>query len=138
MVTILKSCLLFLFALCFGILFSIPFATAQEGILDGKIFIGFFKENHKGISKEDELGFLDGHFYSNGYVQKGYSRGVYTAESKKNKIYFEAETMSLKQGLIKWRGVVDGDTIEVTYQWIKKGWFSDKQKDYSFQGTLKR
>ena len=55
-----------------------------------------------------------------------------------DKIYFEAETINPKQGRIKWRGIVHGDSIEVNYRWSKKGWLSDTVKDYSFNGRLKK
>jgi hypothetical protein len=43
-----------------------------------------------------------------------------------------------KRGKIEWRGIVDGDSIEVKYRWSKKGWLSDTVKDFSFNGTLKQ
>ena len=55
-----------------------------------------------------------------------------------DKIHFETETVSPKQGRIKWRGIVHGDSIEVNYHWSKKGWLSNTEKDYLFQGTLKK
>ena len=64
--------------------------------------------------------------------------GSGTARTQEDKIYFEAETMSQKQGKIKWRGIVHGDSIEVNYRWSKKGWLSDTKKDYSFNGKLKK
>ena len=105
---------------------------AQKGLLDGKAFIGQYKEKHIGGVKEDEIRFLDRKFYSLGYGQKGFNKGAYTAEEKENKIYFEAEIVSQKQGNIKWRGVVHDKSIKVSYQWIKSCWFSDKVKDYLF------
>ena len=138
MIPIFKTCQIILFALCLGIWLSIPLVVAQEGALDGKVFVGQYREKHKGPEKKDELEFLDGDFYSIVYRRKGFRKGIYTTEARENKIYFEAETINPKQGIIKWRGIVYGEVIEVNYQWIKKGWFSDKKKDYSFHGTLKK
>ena len=81
---------------------------------------------------------MNSEFHSIVYGQRGFNEGVYMARAEADKIYFEAETVSLKQGIIKWQGVVHGDTIEVDYRWRKKGWLSDTVKDYSFKGTLKR
>jgi len=133
-----KICQLFFFTLSLIILFSMTIVIAQEGLLDGKVFVGQSREKHKRAVKEDELRFMDGVFHSIGYGQKGFNEGVYTARAEEDKIYFEAETVNPKQGKIKWRGIVHGDSIEVNYHWSKKGWLSDTEKDYSFNGTLKK
>lgn len=127
-----------IFSLCLVIIFSAEIAVAQEGILDGKIFIGQYKEKHKRGVKEDELKFMNGEFHSTGYGQRGFNEGVYKARAEEDRIYFEAETVSPKHGKIKWRGIVHGDSIEVNYQWSKRGWLSDTKKDYLFFGTLKK
>jgi len=134
----LKICQLLLFTLSLVILFSITIVIAQEGLLDGKVFVGQSIEKHRRAVKEDELKFMNGKFHSIGYGQRGFNEGVYTARAEEDKIYFEAETVNPKQGKIKWRGIVHGDSIEVNYRWSKKGWLSDTEKDYSFNGTLKK
>ena len=112
---------------------------AQEGLLDGKVFVGQFEEKHKrGAVKEDELRFMNGEFHSILYGQKGFNNGAYTTRAEMDKIYFEAETVNPKKGKIKWSGVIDGDSIEVNYRWSKKSWLSDTIKYYSFNGSLKK
>jgi hypothetical protein len=138
MTGILKICQLLLFTISLVILFTITIVIAQEGLLDGKVFVGQSVEKHRRDIKEDELRFMNGKFHSIVYGQKGFSEGVYTARAEEDKIYFEAENVNPKQGKIKWRGIVHGDSIEVNYRWSKKGWLSDTEKDYSFNGTLKK
>ena len=138
MTNMVKICQLFLFTLSLVIMFGITIVIAQEGLLDGKVFVGQYSEKHKRAIKEDELRFMNGEFRSFSYGQKGFNEAVYTAIAEEDKIYFEAETVSPKQGKIKWRGIVHGDSIEVNYRWSKKGWLSDSEKDYSFNGTLKK
>ena len=127
-----------IFTLSLEIVFSYTIAVAQEGQLDGKVFIGQYREKHKRALKEDELRFMNGEFHSDGYVQKGFIGGAYQTKTIDGKIYFTAETVSSKQGKIVWRGIIHGDSIEVNYQWRKKGWLSDTQKDYLFSGKLKK
>ena len=129
---------LFLFTPILILLFSSTIVTAQEGLLDGKVFVGQSREKHIRTVEEDELWFTNGEFHSIGYGQKGFNEGKYTAKAEEDKIYFEAETVNPKQGKIKWRGIVHGDSIKVNYHWSKKGWLSDTAKDYSFVGTLKK
>ena len=134
-----KICPLFLLTLILVILFNVTIVIAQEGLLDGRVFVGQYRENHKrGAVKEDELRFMNSGFHSIVYGQRGFNEGAYTARAEEDKIYFEAETMSQKRGKIKWRGIVHGDSIEVNYRWSKRGWLSDTEKDYSFNGTLKK
>ncbi|MEJ2657444.1 MAG: hypothetical protein P8012_09635 [Desulfobacterales bacterium] len=133
-----KNCQLSLFTLTLVVLFSFTNVIAQEGLLDGKVFVGQSIEKHRRAVKEDELGFINGEFYSVVYSQKGFNKAVYAARAEEGKIYFEAETVNPKQGKIKWRGIVHGDFIEVNYHWSKKGWFSSTEKEYSFNGTLKK
>ena len=114
-------------------------ATAQEGLLDGRVFVGQYRENHKrGAVKEDELRFMNSEFHSIVYGKRGFKEGAYTARAELDRIYFEAETVNPKQGKIKWHGIVQGDSIKVNYRWSKKGWLSDTVKDYSFNGKLKK
>ena len=134
----LKKCQLFLVTLSLAILFSVTIVIAQEGLLDGKVFVGQSMEKHKRAVLKGELRFMNGQFQSIVYNQKGFSEGVYTARSEGDKIYFETKTVNPKQGKIMWRGIVHGDSIDVNYHWSKKGWFSNTEKDYSFNGTLKK
>jgi hypothetical protein len=119
-------------------MFSTTIVVAQEGLLDGKVFVGQSREKNIRAVKEDEIRFIGGKFHSISYGLKGFNAGVYTARAEEDKIYFEAETVHPKRGKIKWRGIVHGDSIEVNYHWSKKGWFSDTEINYSFNGTLKK
>jgi len=134
-----KKYQLILFTLSVVILFNMTIVTAQESLLDGKVFAGQYSEKHKrGAVIEDELRFMNGEFHSISYGKKGFDNGLYTARAEADKVYFEAETVNPKQGKIKWRGIVHGDSIEVNYSWSKKGWLTDTIKYYSFNGTLKK
>ena len=138
MTSMVKIYKLSFFSLSLVILFGITIVIAQEGPLDGKVFVGQYRENHKKAVKEDKLSFRNGEFYSVGYGQRGFEKGVYVAIVEEDKIYLDAETVSPKRGKIEWRGIVHGDSIEVKYRWSKKGWLSDTVKDFSFNGTLKQ
>ena len=109
-----KTCQLFLVTFTLVILFSVTNVITQEGLLDGKVFVGQSIEKHRRAVKEDELRFMNGKFHSIVYAKRGFNEGVYTARAEEDKIYFEAETVNPKQGKIKWRGIVHGDSIEVS------------------------
>lgn len=138
MINLLKICQLFFIALGLVCLPGLTGVIAQEDPIDGKVFVGQSREKHKGAVEEDELRFLNGKFHSMRYGQRGFQEGAYKARTEKDKIYFEAETLNPRQGKIQWHGVVHENSIEVHYHWSQKGWFSNKEKDYSFNGTLKK
>lgn len=138
MTSLLKKYPSILFALSISILFSMSSAIAQEGILDGKIFVGQSSERHVRNFNDEELGFINGEFYSRFYAQRGFVEGAYEAKADADKVYFEAETVNPKGGNIKWRGIIDGDSIKVDFRWSKKGWLSNTEIDYLFNGELKK
>ena len=109
---------------------------AQDGLLDDKVFMGRYTENHLSTVREEKLTFWGGELHSTVFAQRGFTRGVYTAVVKQDGIHFEAVTVSPEEGTIDWRGIVSGDAIAVKYQWRKKGWLTDTVRDYSFIGTI--
>jgi hypothetical protein len=133
----LKTCRFLFLPLGLVLVFSITAGLAQEDLLDGKIFVGQSREKHKRTVNEDEIRFLNGTFHSISYGQKGFNVGVYTARAEEDKIYFEADTVSQKNGKIQWDGIVNGDSIKMNFRWRKKGWLSDTERHYTFIGTLK-
>jgi hypothetical protein len=135
---ILRTSKLFLLTIGFIVLFSPRGVIAQEGLLDGSVFLGQSREKHKSAVNEDELRFANGNFYSITYGEKGFEKGVYLAKAVEKTIYFEAEIVNPKQGKITWRGIIQGESIAVSYRWRKKGWLSDTVKDFTFDGTLKK
>ena len=138
MASVSKICRSLLLTLSLVTMFGLQGVIAQEDLLDGKVFVGQSREKHKRAVKEDELRFLDGKFHSAIYAQRGFNEGLYTAKAGEDEIYFDAETVNSKKGNIKWRGIVRGDSIEVNYRWSEKGWLSNSEKNYSFNGTLKK
>jgi hypothetical protein len=125
-------------ALSLVFLSGVPWARALEGLLDGRVFVGESREIHVGAAKIEEIKFVNGKLDAIVWATKDFTAGAYTAAYENDAIVFEAETISPKQGTIKWRGIVRGDAIEVNYQWRKKGWLSDTVKDYAFKGIQKR
>lgn len=113
-------------------------AAAQSSLLDGRSYVGHSEEKHKNKVAEDELRFINGKFHSMGFERKGFLEGVYSATTVADKIFFKAKTISPKLGDISWSGIVVGDTIKANYRWLKRGWLSDTEKVYSFNGTLKK
>ncbi len=136
MITIFDIAPIYVLSILLFVLWATPVVCAQEGLLDDKVFIGRYKENHISNAKEEEIKFIDGELHSMVYARRGFTKGVYTAVVKQDGIHFEAVTVSPEQGTIDWRGIVSGDSIVVKYQWRKTGWLADTVRDYSFIGTI--
>jgi hypothetical protein len=130
--------LVFSLALSLVILYGAPWARAQEGLLDGRDFVGESREIHVRTARNEEIKFVNGELEAILWAGKDFKAGAYTAAYEKDAIVFEAETTSPKKGTIKWRGIVRGDAIEVNYQWHQKGWLSDTVRDYAFKGSQKK
>jgi hypothetical protein len=93
----------------------------QAGILDGKNFMGEFGKKGKIADAKDEIIFKDGKFRSTACDPYGFGDAPYTTKVDGETVAFEAETMSPKNGKIRWMGTVMGDQIEATFIWIASG-----------------
>jgi hypothetical protein len=124
------------FSLAVALMFvrSLP-ANAQTGPLDGKTFAGAMTEKGKAKGDKDTFLFRDGKFRSTACDAYGFTEAPYTVAESDVSTTFEAEATSPKEGTMKWKGTVKGDSVEGTAVWIKKG-----QADilYTFKGTLKK
>jgi hypothetical protein len=109
---------------------------AVSHILDGKKFIGPTGEKGKKVHHEDLLTFSDGKFTSSECFQYGFKGGPYTATVEAESIYFQAETTSPTHGKMVWKGILKGDTLDVTYSWTKERWFWTTFREYWFKGSL--
>jgi hypothetical protein len=109
-------------------------AAAQEGALDGKTFAGEMGEKGKEKGDEDELVFKDGKFLSVACQEYGFGDAPYTATVSGNTTTFTAETVSAKEGKMKWSGTLEGDELTGTVVWSKEGqapaeyWFKTEMK----------
>jgi hypothetical protein len=109
-------------------------AAAQEGALDGKTFSGMMGETGKEGDK-DELVFKDGKFNSAACEKYGFGDAPYTATVSGDTTTFETETVSAKEGKMKWSGTVTGDKLDGTVMWYKEG---QAPVEYWFKTQLKQ
>jgi len=115
--------------------------VASAGSIEGKTFLIKGGETGAKMDQDDMLTFIDGKFHSTGCDPYGFGDGMYTVGGDGNATTFDAETLSEKEGRMKWHGVVAGDSIEGTFTWYKKPkWYRIFGKDtveYSYTGKLK-
>lgn len=110
-------------------------AQAQKVVLDGKTFAGEMGEAGKDKGDEDELVFKDGKFLSVACQEYGFGDAPYTAAVSGDTTTFETETVSAKEGKMKWTGTVTGDKLEGTVMWYKEG---QAPVEYWFKTELKK
>lgn len=109
-------------------------ARSAEGALDGKTFSGMMGETGK-KGDEDELVFKDGKFSSVACEKYGFGEAPYTSAVKGDTTTFETETVSEKEGKMKWTGTVTGDKLDGTVVWTKDG---QAPIEYWFKTELKK
>ncbi len=111
-----------MFALC---AMAGAFATAAPGPLDGKAFVGEAGEKGKPADeKNDIITFADGKFHSSACDQWAFSKGDYTAKTDGDATVFEVETVSDKEGRLKWTGTLKGGVLEGSFvHYRKPAWY---------------
>jgi hypothetical protein len=112
--------------------------VAQEAVpvgpsLDGKTFVGETGEEGKPAGAPETFVFADGKLDPLECHRSGFQAGAYTAEAEGETVIFSAETLSPKQGKMRWSGTVLGDQLEGVMSWYKgkklvKHWFRGKLK----------
>jgi hypothetical protein len=113
---------------------SVAPAGAEKMPLDGATFVGTMTETGKTREEPDQLVFKDGKFRSTACDVYGFSEAPYTSAVSDGDTRFEATATSPKEGTMKWKGSVKGNTIQGAADWMKKG---QADTHYTFQGKLK-
>ena len=115
--------------LCVGLYSVSRDVSAGQGPLDGKTFVVETGEKGKNGGDKDTLTFKDGNFRSAGCDQYGFGDGAYTATVNGDVIRFEAVATSPTKGKMTWKGIVQGDKIEVGYVWVDAShWYKPNPK----------
>jgi hypothetical protein len=115
------------------------FAREASHLLDGKRFVGKNGEKGRALdpNEDEEIIFQNGRFRSVSCDPYNFGSGEYSTTVVGNAIHFEAITESPTHGKIAWKGIVKGDTAEMTFVWTKERWYWDTHREYWFRGTLK-
>lgn len=110
-----------------------PLIALENWALDGNVYATTLN------GEDDILTFRDGSFQSDLQAGRGYDKGEYTTVTKGSNIWFEAKTVSPREGELLWTGVIEGNAINGSYLYTKKGWFlfGDTTKKKNFKGSLK-
>ena len=100
-------------------------AFAAPGPLDGKVFVGEAGVKGKAADeKNDVITFADGKFHSSACDQWGFNKAEYSVKTVGDATVFEAETVSEKEGRLKWTGTLKGNTLEGTFVHHRKpAWY---------------
>jgi len=110
-----------------------PLVASENPTLDGNVYAA----THNG--EDDLLTFRDGSFQSSLFAGRGFQKGEYTITTKGNQIWFKSRIVDSHEGEILWTGIIEGDAINGSYLYTKKGWFifGDTTKMKNFKGSLK-
>lgn len=109
-------------------------ASPPAGLLDGKTFVGETGKRGQGKGDPETFVFKDGKFDPLQCHPYGFSAAPYKATAASGKVGFEAETVSAKEGTMRWKGTALGTSFQGTMTWTKKG---QAPVEYWFRGRLK-
>jgi hypothetical protein len=110
-----------------------PLAAKEHQALDGNVYATLLD------GRNDTITFRDGLLHSELYAGRGHEKSEYTTVAKDNKIWFEATTVGPQEGQFFWTGIIEGNAINGSYLYTRKGWFifGDTTKKKHFKGSLK-
>lgn len=103
-------------ALCLA---TVAFPGDPAGALDGRRFAVEVTDGHETLP--DTLIFENGTFDSVECRQYGFGAVEYHATKKGDSWTFSAQATSEKEGVARWEGIVDGDSISGSMVWSKAG-----------------
>ena len=95
--------------------------AVPKQLLDGRTYIGHVGEKGKEPGDEDTLRFAEGKFHSSACDAYGFTAAPYTAEAHGDTFTFAAETVSEKEGRMRWSGTIRTYQLEGTAVWTKPG-----------------
>jgi hypothetical protein len=104
---------------------------SSKAPLEGSTFYVDLAPKGKPAYAKDTLTFANGFFHSSECDQYGFQKGKYSAKKNRNVIEFETETRSAKEGVMRWKGTVNGDDINIEYVWEKR---SQPKYEYTAKG----
>ena len=130
---LLPNILFVLILLSMSIVSTELLIALEKQALDGNVYTAVLD------GEDDTLTFRDGSFQSSLYAGRGYDKGEYTTVRKGDSIWFEARSVSLDEGQLHWKGIIEGNVINGSYLDTQKGWFifGDTTKKRNFTGNLK-
>jgi hypothetical protein len=105
------------------------------GPLDGKTFSATYaRRGAKTKVSPTEIGFADGAFRSSAHEALGFGPAPCTYGTEGSKTTFACEARSAKQGVMSWKGSVDGSAISGDMTWNRvrrtpiRYWFKGSAK----------
>lgn len=98
-----------------------PMPPAPAQLLDGRTYIGHVGEKGRSSGDEDTLRFAAGRFHSSACDAYGFGAAPYTAEQHGDSFTFTAETVSEKEGRMRWTGTIRTYQLAGSVVWTKPG-----------------
>lgn len=104
-------------------------------ILDGRRFAGEMIPEGKSSGRADDFIFADGEFHSRVCLDWGFTPGPYWLRVEDGRLHFLARLTSAENGVMTYKGTVDGPNMEARVEWIKPRWYWTMERNFSFRGS---
>lgn len=133
------------FLLCLAILTAaVPAAQAGTATntnlpefrhgLENMRFVGEWTYEWETEPVEGLLIFEDGEFVSRGCLEWGYEPAPYYVRRDDEGLHFHARLPNPDHGTMWFRGVFDGEQLQVDVHWRKERWYWTLEQEYRFTG----
>ncbi|HXZ37335.1 MAG TPA: hypothetical protein VEL68_15035 [Thermodesulfobacteriota bacterium] len=109
--------------------------SAQMSGLDGKVFAGELGKKGEKTGDKDDLIFKDGKFVSTACEKYGFGAAPYLVATGEGNTTFEASADGGKDGTMKWKGAIKGDSLTATVVWSKPG---QPEQEFWYRGKMKK
>lgn len=104
-------------------------------VLDGRLFVGEIGPAGQSSGRQDRFIFADGKFHSEACLKWGFTPGPYWVRLENGRLKFLAQLTSAENGVMTYRGTVDGATIDAHVDWVKPRWYWTMENSLWVRGT---
>jgi hypothetical protein len=117
-------------------------AVVVAAALDGRTFDARIvrANSSEDSTQSDQIGdrlvFSDGMFASAVCRRYNFADAPYWVRVEGDRIHFLAEMTSPTDGTMRWKGTIQGDTLEGTMRWTKKRWYWTIDTEHQIRGKL--
>jgi len=129
------GCVLLIPALAAGAERASPDARVPITVLDGEDFTGKVIPADRSETLPDDFIFRDGKFHSRACLEWGFEPGPYWVRIENGQVHFLARLTSDENGVITYRGTVDGAKLISSFEWVKPRWYWTMKRRFTFSGS---
>jgi hypothetical protein len=113
-----------------------PASLAQsiQTSFDGRVYVAAFGQDDKLANGRDVVRFKNGIMSSDNCIKFGFMPAPYLLRVEGDRTYFYSEMPSKEQGLMRFSGYIENDSITASAKWRQARWYWDVDVELRFVG----